>query len=977
MNLLKKQFINSKTQSGIALIFALAILSLLLVMALAFATSSIFDQRVANNNANVSIARIIATAELSRVKDMLQAYGDGLQYSQDKQAAGGNSPWFYTFASGKRSDMLTRLNTNVITKTGTYNIYTLNTGVTWDFFQVDDGSTDIAGNGRIIGRAAYVVIPSAGIDPGACVKKGEDEGADAEERLGVDVNEINLMSLSPADINAALASKFNYTAAEALPTIQLIPGLYSGSWVDYNNLFSLLNITDGRLMSKFMKWFLIDSPTRPERYWIDRNNNGYEDNSAGNHEYYDRFNLTRTDWETNFNTAFKMYDTILLDNNNNGTPDRLPRYYDSTVHDGIGIPWLAFFGYDKDGNLVNSLGETFGNSVAGVVARRRQIAANLVDYCRVITALPTSDVNPVNWADTYPTTDPTYTGNKRTPYINEVGIKVSANINRVGGNITFSVNANIFTELINIYPALADSKAEVTVIYDYAFNAKVDGAIVASESKVNQVRTITINASDWNAGLKYSNKPEDPFDPLKKLISWSYTEILSAPDALLDKPAQITDFQLGIKKVVMAADVDADGVTNGNYDIAKINTFSSFWTPVDTVNTTPLGFIPVDGFFYLAFQANDPRQNLNKEDWWMDQTVAGGDGSVGNPYIAPNSPPVDIRTFAIKNKFNGAEVNPKAINALNPNITDKEIIEDPAYDTAGAAGQKGLSTAYINHGPIDSPWELGFIHRGAAWQTINLKEYDTNKATKIVTTPSPEIIPGGGAYSDRTNGGGDANILDQIKMSDAAATHKVNINCTYVDLDTNKNVLLQALLAKIRIGSDPATPGVGGTQIGDAPFDPNNIGLVNVITGITKRPVNTNYITRAEVANAKADTVYDLIDGTCGIVQNTDAKQEELIGKFINLTDVSGKTEYFTIIIIAQAIKDVGTPSSDPAKEIKIVKKTSSGVLVPISTKLGRFDYDATNNLYADEITGEQKIKVMIHRDSSGVCKILSYEYVE
>jgi hypothetical protein len=323
--------------------------------------------------------------------------------------------------------------------------------------------------------------------------------------------------------------------------------------------------------------------------------------------------------------------------------------------------------------------------------------------------------------------------------------------------------------------------------------------------------------------------------------------------------------------------------------------------------------------------------------------------------------PADIRTFASKNKFNGAFINPAAVAIASG---DKEYVTDPAYN---AAAPEGLSTAYINHGPIDSPWELGFIHRGSAWQTINLKEYDPNKANKIFTV-SPEIIPGGGAYSDRTNGGGDANILDQIKMSDAAAAHKVNINSTYVDSYTNKNVLLQALLAKIRIGSDPATPGVGGTQVAIG------TNLDKLIVGITTRLNNANYITRAEVANAQTGTVYDLIDGTCGIVQNTDAKQEELIGKFINLTDVSGQTEYFTIIIIAQAIKDVGGDGVD----MDVFKKDSSGATnVRIPCRLGRFDYDSTYNLYADEITGEQKIKILVHRDGTGACKIISYEYVE
>ena len=68
---------------------------------------------------------------------------------------------------------------------------------------------------------------------------------------------------------------------------------------------------------------------------------------------------------------------------------------------------------------------------------------------------------------------------------------------------------------------------------------------------------------------------------------------------------------------------------------------------------------------------------------------------------------------------------------------------------------------------MQSPWELGFIHRGAAWQTINLKAYNSDEG---VATDA-----GGNAYSD-----GDANILDQIKMSSQTETYgKVNINTEY------------------------------------------------------------------------------------------------------------------------------------------------------------------------------------------------------
>lgn len=285
-----------------------------------------------------------------------------------------------------------------------------------------------------------------------------------------------------------------------------------------------------------------------------------------------------------------------------------------------------------------------------------------------------------------------------------------------------------------------------------------------------------------------------------------------------------------------------------------------------------------------------------------------------------------------------------------------------------------------------SPWELGLIHRAAAWQTINLKEYDPNKGYKFVAANVPDAsypyarIPGGGAYSDPVNGGGDANILNQVKMiGTATSNNKININSAYVDSSTGKNITLQALLANIRIGNTFLNVGTAAGDAEGAKIIAPSAGIDNLVLAIMTKRNGMDYLTRAEVANAKTSataTTNALSNGACGIPQDTDAKQEELIGKFINLTDVGGKNNYFYVIVLAQAIKDVGGPSGGSGFTIS---KRKGGNLYSAACKLGTFDYDSTNSIYFDEIIAEQKVRLLVFADPSDSykCKVLSYEFIE
>jgi hypothetical protein len=440
----------------------------------------------------------------------------------------------------------------------------------------------------------------------------------------------------------------------------------------------------------------------------------------------------------------------------------------------------------------------------------------------------------------------------------------------------------------------------------------------------------------------------------------------------------VTECKLNVDKVVLST----SNTGANNVDCALIKKSSSAWTMIN--NWTPAVVPPLSSLpitlpnpteFSIAFQTNDPRQNLNPDDWSTTETPFAA--------IAPASAPYSsVGTLGTKNIFNGVAVDPSSASFDK----DLEIVTDPAYNQGAAVGSQSLSTAYIRNNQMRSPWELGLIHRAAAWQTINLKEYDPNKGYKFVAANVPDAsypyarIPGGGAYSDPVNGGGDANILNQVKMiGTATSNNKININSAYVDSSTGKNITLQALLANIRIGNTFLNVGTAAGDAEGAKIIAPSAGIDNLVLAIMTKRNGMDYLTRAEVANAKTSataTTNALSNGACGIPQDTDAKQEELIGKFINLTDVGGKNNYFYVIVLAQAIKDVGGPSGGSGFTIS---KRKGGNLYSAACKLGTFDYDSTNSIYFDEIIAEQKVRLLVFADPSDSykCKVLSYEFIE
>ncbi|HCE44481.1 MAG TPA: hypothetical protein DET40_13110 [Lentisphaeria bacterium] len=975
----------SKNEEGIALLFTLGMLALLLVMAMAFASTARLGKKAATNNAELTSARYLAESALQRAMGAMRFYREtgGSQYdnmiSHDVSGS----------VNQKTFDWLYNLETLIdgaeIYKWPAPYDPELSDAIHWQYVDngrppLGDPSYDANNPQKIIGRIAYKVFGSGGkLDPSACVRhttaiNGVPAGTavpeviipapalpalptDTAVRNGNYVCEINIQNLTRTDVT-------NLPAADVVKlSSNLAGGLLEDSerWSDWGTLFSLMGIpsvtsANKAKREKWRSWFDIERPADAEAFWIDSSGDGIEEPS----ELYHRFNLGREENNPNYP----------------GTEPNNPGWSQLTVDDilsdpveyseaggkyyGKGIKWLN--------NYANLTAETFPSAQI----RAKQIAANLIDYCDNDRA-----------AHTDSTTAPTYTGNDQSPYINEVQLMVDGDVSDPLGNGVYYCNVFLVAdvEVVNMYQTTDNKsfnlRAMVTVSGTYGWGPKN-----STRTFTDVVIPLTINAVGDRCYKFGTSAAIDVSDG-----TWS-----DSPPAW-GQIRKIDHFKF-TKINVKLTDLDNETVPgNGTfYDYSYIESNS------DTVDVK-VDSDDNDRYYFFDYQIDDPRQNLNLGDW------ADADDSNGHYHQRHHHHKKESDdTLGARNNS----------DAYDPNPGGNRDVE------TGAVEPWDVSTAYIRNSYMRSPWELGFINRGDNWDTLRIYLYNRNDDNDGNNNESGEwgASPSMGISTwDK----GDANILDQIKMSGATECFgKINLN-------TTNNDVLMALIGGIRIGVSPnpnsATvrpyprlPNSSGTTTdGTDDSDPGALSYGSELVYAGVDDVNyiaiaaTNsikvpgasaaagaaflpYKTRAQVAS----TITQALSSGARFTQTTDALKEEVIGKFINLTKATPDT--VTIIVVAQTLKDVGggiTVNKDLDGDGNIGGIiTESGY--DIDGKDSNNDGDYTNDplpndceiitdcqfgqydQYADEILAEQKIMaIVIYDQTTQKWRILRYEYLE
>lgn len=1078
----------TNNESGVALLFALGILSLLLILGLAFASNALLAQKVAANNSNRSQAKLLAQSAISRIAIAVMYYqsqatthspvvipidySDVYSHGQDRDNR--------VFADGlfSTNDSLLTPPSSVTTDTPTSTTYE---SPKWAFvFDKPESDPDR----RIIGRIAYQQVKgSSGMSKislnnvlrGVYAQESHSTGTPQipwTNRWGKSIDELNLNNTTP--LNNWEGLKPDESSLDVSSFSSFFEA-YKGSGEYFYN-YTTVDSQGYKNKSFIERWFTEGTnPMEPEYYRYNITSSEYrllhrfnlgelDDCDLEDEEWYDRF---RNDTSV---TLSKNSDAILDRLAHDGVEFRLTD--DNTPAD-TGIPFLKQIADER---------ETFST----LEARRKQIAANLNDYCDS-DSKPTSDVDAANWSVNEGATEPTFTGNERTPYIYELGYRLAIHQGdeaktagiaaETNGNIRFRLELYPAVKLAQIYrdvPAgftnfnFKSSVREIALVgkitgatyHDIKYKyAGKDGEVETSASitlpipeKVSLEKTFSgtwtsssptnpLHAPDdtantlsfsstlsgypflaadmtgtnpcrWYCDLSAENLLETDVDYLKTIIQKQEGH---NPDSIVSGPTSITVDKVEITRIAVKRGPllltgtysDTEG-SSSTFGVDYVRSPSSALESTETItfsNSTEDEDTEESSFKFLlgGIRGIDPRQNLNENDWFVAARIMRGDSKWEKVMCVSSN-----ASGSITGEANNSEADPSHPSHPSHPFDPGAATDTSSYDIERQAANNGpawgddtnhLSTAYIRNAPMQSLWELGVIHRGAAWQTLNLKAAGAPGGTGTI---SPSDMRQGLSWDNSSGTSyaeGDGGILEQVKLTEKAYSYGlVNINMLCSDTNINEGYqseyddqMGQALFYYIKCGqeiNDFETNGTGTALESTG-------GVVSYLRASTNRPFasRTQFLDWSSGGNSLANAF-----GVVSMTNASDAQQEEIVGKTINLLKAEqSASNVIQFIVVAQTIRDVagtGITKINPENNTAVSRDCQYGVFDAHRYKNGSTvttdpsntgedtntsDQSPDDYLYFDEITSEVKMLVTLERVSevTGQIVVTSIEYID
>ena len=1084
-------------ESGVALLFALGILSLLLVLGLAFASNALLAQKVAHNNSSRSQAKQLALSAVNRIaisimylqsklpsSAILEDYSD--VYSSGMDGKNENNKTYADGLFSKEDSLLTPPASASPDKPddSTYQ------KPKWTF--IFDKPKGVTGR-KIIGRIAYQqVVSSKGLSKitldnvlrGVYAQSSHASGTPAvnhepwNTRWGKTISELNLDDTTP--LNDWYKKALDETGLEE-DSYSSIPSFF----LAYADVY--FNDANADKKKAFIeRWFTDGTkPVEPEfyRYKISAGTTSEE------FKLYHRFNLGDL-------TDCYLEDDIWYDRFRNDTSITLNKnsadILDKLAHDGVefkitdeltpadtGIPFLKQIANER---------ETFST----LEARRKQIAANLNDYCDP-DSKPTSDVDATNWSVNEGVTEPTFTGNERTPYLYELGYrfvihqgdtsKTAGIAAETNGSIKFRLELYPAVKLAQIYKDVPSGFTGFTFknsVREIALEGKITGATYheikykyagTDGAEIEDTVSISLPASGetlektfsgtwtststsplhapndtdnslsftpplseypfqaaemtganrWYCDLSAEKLLETGEDYLKTIIQkekgHTPTSIVSGPTSITVNKAEITKIAVKRGPLLLQgtySDTEGGSSTFGvDYVRApekaeKTLTFNQSES-IPALSFSDVGTDDEKSFKFLlgGIRGIDPRQNLNEDDWFVSALTTQGSTN-WNEVMCVDKSGSDFKGVA-NEKVDG-EADPA--HPFDPGATtdtSKYDLEKKVAANGPAWGDdtSHLSTAYIRNAPMQSLWELGVIHRGAAWQTLNLKAAGAPGGSGSI---SPSDMKQGLSW-DNTSGtsyaNGDGGILEQVKLTEEAYCYgQVNINMLCSDTSLNKGYqseyddqMGQALFYNIRYGQEISTfetDTTGTTPIEMSSTISNALKSSCYVDGTgTKKQFSsrTQFLDWNSGGNNLANAF-----GVVPMTEASDAQREEIVGKTINLLKAEqSASNVIQFIVVAQTIRDVagtGITKINPENNTAVSRDCQYGVFDAHRYKNGSTvttdpsntgedtntsDQSPDDYLYFDEITSEVKMLVTLEKVSevTGQIVVTSIEYID
>ncbi|MEA2011758.1 MAG: hypothetical protein U9O87_01540 [Verrucomicrobiota bacterium] len=860
----------NKRERGVALLITLGVLSLLLILAMAFSYSSMYFESRAQLNEDLTKSRLLCELGLERIVSMLKIelceHEDPKNvFPAAKCLVEGTGAWNgYYFTTSVHSSMAQ----DGLTDALSLSVNNLN------YFPTslpDPNSSwipiyahkEINGNPETIidGRFAFIAVDETGkLDPNTIVSDTIAEGN--EVRDGYSMSDLSLE-------NAGFSSAF----AENMRS-ETVGGLRPAS----NNWFSRYHIVKkhGITTQADLDDIIASLFTYRRADTLDDISALYDISQIGT-DYVDDL-LAEISWLDNWPDSHKETFQVgthrgkqiaaniidYSDADNNATTDADYDYHSSNKVVICQVP---------PGNPANEYTISVG---------RTAVPAHLAFGCYLGPCDGAGNAYTVNKL-------PEYVGLEKVPYVNEAQLTIINNTIMYphNGKILTDISMYCTIELVNLYGNINLGSDCMICI-----EAKIRGKMGA-EGALD-----TINFFDTYTGV------------IPDFNSSGYKTTFQLPMLVNDNTF------LGSK-----GDPDALKLYNMEIDLRKVwvydDSTGELWDLVCPETTGVNGGTINSGTqWYVYCEVDDPRQNTFPNDWsWSSFGLA---------------PDVHLGT-----KNSNCTPNPGTGYDNNP----------------GASQPWHVDSVYIKNSPIVDALELSVIHRGEKWQTLNLVDYKYNPDTDT-EIPGDFSDDADGDVDDRlgdfdaTEGnGGDRNILNFIKVGtmhddEESLIGRVNIN-------TRRKNVLEALFKSIEKESTDSCPGTGGTTINTSNLDT----FIDDIMATTRvLPFEIDAVSQ----NNRNPYKYGLL------FQNSSFSNREIETLMMRTKNlVTAKHNYFTVIVCAQTIKDVGGVDAD----INI-----RGV----DCQLGRYDEGG------DKITAEQKIRAVLHRNAgTNNITVEHYEYLE
>ena len=948
MTRMLKRAARARREHGIALLFTLCILSMALITAMIFSSNASTGRKVASTYVDTSAARILADGVVNRaILALMQSENASYVCSNYKtNPPNGNandyaSDWIWKM---EKSGLFSFNDGPLRFNRTTYYDRDDSRCPSWEYVYSKNGYGDPNANTeRIYGRFAYAAIGQNDyLNPNAIGRRNYDgfDNTIFQKRLG-------RWTCEPEFVFKSARNNWNYSG---IITPNTIRDKYKGpdGWTDIDIFVDDMvgtgggSSSDKQLKMMVDQYFDLAGEGEYNKFRADGNAIGdLTKRDLGSGESF-RFPLIRNDWDSISIDAIKG-----------------------------AIPW-------------------FGNANTSQ-ANVNQTVANLINYNASMNRPPVTDND--NWISG----EPTYTGNKRTPYINEAHADVSVSgtlgvrvpRREVEGDppvvkwyvkytdCSYSHQITINVETVNMYPTTGGSDGTLAVRNPILIGEISYEYCDPNGSKEPSGWRWIPNSIRFDAGTQWEVSTSGNAAGYQvytfMLDNGSVGSVTTGEHGPYDRPMghdgefyhyiNVRNVKLSLERVVL------QDTAGRNADLSLMPTQLRNGYTFMTGDGEQVAGV-AERHFYFDTQANDPRLNLGRNDW-------------STPLFSDNETSVNA--------------NLGSMNSINlGSVHDNEKRTDPAY-----AGNDSISTAYIRHGQMLSLWELGAIHRGAPWQTINLK-CAPSRGTRME------------AYQN-----GDGHLLDQVALASStdragdAVPGLINLNCVASFGGSSAPFAFKSLFTNFPIYKTYAAMNSGsadgGTIKGDSvDSDKNGDSDADAYAKDLSEAV-TYAISQGNLPRRTAvfPTSYDSGDQMDKIVKRNvpDAEAEEIFCRVVNLLKWNKQPlKRATVLVLAQTIKDVGGASleryfneedntsilydagirafsNDANNRVRNLNPSLTADTIRTNYKQRSVALKTYDNFY-DQITGETKIIVRLEWDESandnkGAWKVTRKEYAE